>query len=118
LEDWGVDGRIILKWALKKKSGRVWTGFFWLRIDTYSGDGNVYTTTTQHNTTQHTTHFLTSCRRDHFLKNPANRSRVVSIVMGIFVSYIHTYIHTEPPTTKTPQLYEPERLVFKKCVSS
>ena len=35
-----------------------------------------------------TRHFLTSCRRDQFLKNPANASQVVSTVMGIFVSYI------------------------------
>jgi len=50
LEDGGADGRIIFKWALKRKSVRVWTGFFWLRIDTYRRDGNVHTTTTQHKT--------------------------------------------------------------------
>jgi len=50
LVDVSIDGKIILKWILKKKSRRVWTGFFWLRIDTRGGDGNVYTTTTQHKT--------------------------------------------------------------------
>jgi hypothetical protein len=29
LEDKGVDGRIILKWALSKSVGRVWTGLMW-----------------------------------------------------------------------------------------
>jgi hypothetical protein len=28
----GVDGRIILKWMLRKLCGKVWTGFIWLRI--------------------------------------------------------------------------------------
>ena len=41
LEDVGLDERIILKWVLKMTSGRAWTRFFWLRIDTNSRDGNV-----------------------------------------------------------------------------
>jgi hypothetical protein len=28
----GVDGRIILKWSLKKEDVRMWNGFNWLRI--------------------------------------------------------------------------------------
>jgi hypothetical protein len=60
-----------------------------------------------------TRHFLTGCRRDQLLMNPVNGSWVVSTVMGIFVSHIPC-----PPTTKAPELYEPERLMFKKCVSS
>jgi hypothetical protein len=31
-EDQGVDGRIILKWILRKHDLRVWTGFICLRI--------------------------------------------------------------------------------------
>ena len=30
----GLDGRIILKWFLKKWDGRIWTGFIWLGIRT------------------------------------------------------------------------------------
>ena len=32
-----VDGRIILKWILRKWDVRVWTGSSWLRIRTGSG---------------------------------------------------------------------------------
>jgi len=46
LEDVSVDRRIILKWVLPKKPRRMWTGLFWLRIDTNGGDGNVYKITT------------------------------------------------------------------------
>jgi len=34
LEDPSVDGRIILKWIIKKWNGRVLTGSSWLRIGT------------------------------------------------------------------------------------
>jgi hypothetical protein len=27
-----INGRIILKWILDKKSGKVWNGFIWLRM--------------------------------------------------------------------------------------
>jgi hypothetical protein len=33
----GVDGRIILKWILEKYAGKLWTGFFWLRIGSSNG---------------------------------------------------------------------------------
>jgi hypothetical protein len=36
LRDPGVDGRIILKWKLKKWGG-AWTGLSWLRIETGGG---------------------------------------------------------------------------------
>jgi hypothetical protein len=37
LEDLGVNGKVILKLILKKKGGRMWTGFIWLRIGTGGG---------------------------------------------------------------------------------
>jgi hypothetical protein len=33
----GIDGRTILKWLLKKYSGREWAGFVWLRTRTIGG---------------------------------------------------------------------------------
>jgi hypothetical protein len=32
-----VDGRVILKWILRKYGARVWIGFIWLRIETSGG---------------------------------------------------------------------------------
>jgi hypothetical protein len=36
-EDLSVDGRIILKWALRKEAGRVLIGFIWLRLGVGGG---------------------------------------------------------------------------------
>jgi hypothetical protein len=36
-EDQDVVGRIILKWALKRWNGVLWTGFIWLMIGTSGG---------------------------------------------------------------------------------
>ena len=37
LENLDLDGRLILKWILKKQSGRGCTGFIWLRVGTGRG---------------------------------------------------------------------------------
>jgi hypothetical protein len=37
VEGLDVDGKIILKWILYKYGGKVWTGFFWLRIEMLIG---------------------------------------------------------------------------------
>jgi hypothetical protein len=37
LGDTGVDWRIILRWILRKRDVRVWTGSGWLRIGTGGG---------------------------------------------------------------------------------
>jgi hypothetical protein len=36
-EDPGVDGRIILRWILRKRDVGLWTGLGWLRIETGRG---------------------------------------------------------------------------------
>jgi hypothetical protein len=33
LEDLDIDGRIILKWSLKKSVTRTWTGMLWLALN-------------------------------------------------------------------------------------
>jgi hypothetical protein len=37
LGDWGVDGRIMLRWIFRRWNMGVWTGFSWLRIGTGGG---------------------------------------------------------------------------------
>jgi len=37
LEDLGVDGKIILRWILRKWNNWAWTGSIWLRIRTGYG---------------------------------------------------------------------------------
>jgi len=37
LENPGVDGRIILRWILRKSDVGAWTGLIWLRIGTVGG---------------------------------------------------------------------------------
>jgi hypothetical protein len=37
VEDLVVDGRLMLKWALKKWVGRAWAGLIWCRIGTSDG---------------------------------------------------------------------------------
>jgi hypothetical protein len=34
LQDQAVDGRIILKWIVKKWNDEAWTGLIWLRVGT------------------------------------------------------------------------------------
>jgi hypothetical protein len=33
-EEFGIDGKIILEWILRKLGGKVWSGFIWLRTGT------------------------------------------------------------------------------------
>ena len=33
----GVDGSVILKWILKKKDRKIWSGKIWVRIGTSNG---------------------------------------------------------------------------------
>jgi hypothetical protein len=37
MSDVGIDGEITLEWISDKQSGRMWTGFIWLRIETSGG---------------------------------------------------------------------------------
>ena len=37
MEEIGVDGRIILKWALNKSDGEGWIGLLWVKIETVGG---------------------------------------------------------------------------------
>jgi hypothetical protein len=38
LEDPGIDGMVILECILKRWRGRLWNGFFWLRIGACGGN--------------------------------------------------------------------------------
>ena len=37
LEDPGIDGKVILRWLIRKWDRGAWTGFIWLRIETGEG---------------------------------------------------------------------------------
>jgi hypothetical protein len=37
LDDLGVNGKIILKWIIRKQGGRTWIGLIWVRIWTDDG---------------------------------------------------------------------------------
>jgi hypothetical protein len=36
-ENLDIDGKMILEWILRRRVGRVWTGFIWHRIGTSCG---------------------------------------------------------------------------------
>jgi hypothetical protein len=36
-KDLDVDGKIILEYILRKKGGKAWSGFIWIRIGTIGG---------------------------------------------------------------------------------
>jgi hypothetical protein len=40
----GVDGRVILKWILKKYNWETYSGFFWISIETVAGGGQLVVT--------------------------------------------------------------------------
>jgi hypothetical protein len=37
LEDLRVDGKVILKWTLRKLGGKMWTGCIWIRMGASGG---------------------------------------------------------------------------------